>query len=332
VPAPRSLTSSVFTNSAPCPILYKEKRGQIICKNDFYCHEIGNLLFGGGAAMSQIKNRYSVGEVAKLSNVTPKTLRYYDEIELVIPNIDERNNYRSYTREQIQDIITIKKLKGSGLRLKEIRDYLRFDSRQKKAGLLTAKIEECSKEIERLKSDMDQLLDFKNRLSDSFYDNLSQGDKIVAREKYAPGTVAFFEYNSSAYVSNLFLEYEIELENFIEENDLVPTGKLTAFFCQHFSHQFFDIPTRFQIFIPIEKSPVASRHIRNMEERDCLTTMHFGSYAQIMEAYHRILAYGKANKIALCGQAFESYLIGPNLIKNESEFITKIYMPINAKN
>ena len=44
--------------------------------------------------MSEIKDKYSVGEAARLSNVSTKTLRYYDEIQLIIPDIDENNNYR----------------------------------------------------------------------------------------------------------------------------------------------------------------------------------------------------------------------------------------------
>ena len=35
--------------------------------------------------MSEIKDKYSVGEAARLSNVSTKTLRYYDEIGLIKP-------------------------------------------------------------------------------------------------------------------------------------------------------------------------------------------------------------------------------------------------------
>lgn len=65
-----------------------------------------------------------------------------------------------------------------------------------------------------------------------------------------------------------------------------------------------------------------------MPEYPCLTTIHLGSYKEIMEAYHRTLAYAKKNGIILTGQSFESYFIGPNLIKNADEFVTKIHMVI----
>lgn len=278
--------------------------------------------------MCEIKAKYSVGEAAKLSNVSAKTLRYYDQIGLIIPDIDANNNYRYYTKDQIQDIITTKKLKNAGLKLNEIKEYLHMENRQDKVELLNRKIDQCAKELYRLKKSLLRLSDFRNRLSDQFYDDLSPSAKEVQQEVYSPGLVAFKSHYSSAYVSNLFLEYEIELENYMDTHHLEINGKLTAFFCGHFSHQFFDIPTHFQLFYPIKDTPYRDNHITIMPEFTCLTTMHLGSYKEIMNAYHRILAYAKKNHITLSGQAFECYYIGPNLIKNQNEYITKIYMII----
>ena len=118
--------------------------------------------------MSEIKDKYSVGEAARLSNVSTKTLRYYDEIQLIIPDIDENNNYRYYTKDQIQDFITTKKLKNAGLKLNEIRDYLQKNQRQDKVKLLNRKIEDCSRELTRLRKSILRLSDFRDRLSDQF--------------------------------------------------------------------------------------------------------------------------------------------------------------------
>ena len=56
----------------------------------------------GEGVVSEIKDKYSVGEAARLSNVSTKTLRYYDEIQLIIPDIDENNNYRYYTKCRLE--------------------------------------------------------------------------------------------------------------------------------------------------------------------------------------------------------------------------------------
>lgn len=48
--------------------------------------------------MRKEKGFYQIGEVSKLCNISIKTLRYYDEIELLIPEkIDTYSGYRYYS-------------------------------------------------------------------------------------------------------------------------------------------------------------------------------------------------------------------------------------------
>jgi hypothetical protein len=60
---------------------------------------------------------YTIGEFARIGNVSRKTLRYYDEIGLLHPaRVDEANRYRYYSDDQVEVILTISELKGLGLR------------------------------------------------------------------------------------------------------------------------------------------------------------------------------------------------------------------------
>ncbi len=72
-----------------------------------------------------MKNRFSIGEMAKLHNTTIKTLRYYDEIGLLKPiDTDPNNGYRYYSTEQFEQLNTIQYLKEIGFTLKEIKRHL----------------------------------------------------------------------------------------------------------------------------------------------------------------------------------------------------------------
>ena len=65
---------------------------------------------------------YQIGEISKLCNIPIKTLRYYDEINLLKPKkIDEFSNYRYYSNEQLVLILEIKQFKEAGFSLKEIK-------------------------------------------------------------------------------------------------------------------------------------------------------------------------------------------------------------------
>ena len=67
--------------------------------------------------------KLKIGEFSKLCNVSVKTLRYYDDIDLFKPSeIDLFSGYRYYTEEQLDDIYLIMELKEAGFSLLEIID------------------------------------------------------------------------------------------------------------------------------------------------------------------------------------------------------------------
>ena len=68
------------------------------------------------------ENYLSIGEVAKLANISIQTLRYYDQIDLFKPiYTDEKTNYRYYKDSQLYHLDLIKSLKHLGTSLEEIK-------------------------------------------------------------------------------------------------------------------------------------------------------------------------------------------------------------------
>lgn len=55
---------------------------------------------------------YTIGQFSKIGRVSTKTLRYYDEIELLKPvHVDRDTQYRYYSYEQVLKLISICELK-----------------------------------------------------------------------------------------------------------------------------------------------------------------------------------------------------------------------------
>lgn len=65
--------------------------------------------------------RYTIGEAAKKLQVSTRTLRFYDEKDLVRPAYIKENGYRFYSEEQIRQIELIIFLKELGFSLKQIK-------------------------------------------------------------------------------------------------------------------------------------------------------------------------------------------------------------------
>ncbi len=66
---------------------------------------------------------YSIGETAKINDVSIKSLRHYDEIGLLKPRYTDPNNgYRYYTYDQFSFIDKIKRYKSIGMPLKDLKE------------------------------------------------------------------------------------------------------------------------------------------------------------------------------------------------------------------
>lgn len=109
---------------------------------------------------------YSIGEIAKLSKLTHKTLRHYDEFNLLKPDyVNQNNGYRYYSEYQILKLQNIVSLKSAGFTLEEIKNRFEENSvRDLKKFLKTyerkkLEIEEKILELEKNKEKISKILE-----------------------------------------------------------------------------------------------------------------------------------------------------------------------------
>ena len=94
---------------------------------------------------------YSIGEVASTCNISIRTLRYYDEISLVVPEIrKEGSKYRYYSKDQMVNILIIRKLRCLGIGLKEIKEIVSTNNLDVMKGSVTERLDDIHKEIVEL--------------------------------------------------------------------------------------------------------------------------------------------------------------------------------------
>lgn len=77
------------------------------------------------------QNKFSVGEFSKRTGISIRTLHYYDEIGLLIPERDSSSGHRIYTHNNLLTLQKIINLKFVGYRLEEITEMInedRFDT------------------------------------------------------------------------------------------------------------------------------------------------------------------------------------------------------------
>ena len=106
---------------------------------------------------------YKIGDFANMVNMSVRTLRYYDEIGLLKPEIvDKFTNYRYYTDDNVVEARFIILLKKVGFTLQEIIDYKKFlnnydDTDDGTNQFLLKKQQQISEEMERLQEMYDKI-------------------------------------------------------------------------------------------------------------------------------------------------------------------------------
>jgi len=71
--------------------------------------------------------RYSSSDLCNMANVTKKTLRHYEKMDILIPSIIDSNGYWYYNAEDLDKLQLIKNLQTMGFSLKEIKTNLDAD-------------------------------------------------------------------------------------------------------------------------------------------------------------------------------------------------------------
>ena len=88
-----------------------------------------------------MKTLFKIGEIAELFRLNIKTLRYYDEIDLVKPEVvDPDTGYRYYSTGQFEQLNTIRYLRELDVPLSEIHDFLHNRETEKMEQILQTQI------------------------------------------------------------------------------------------------------------------------------------------------------------------------------------------------
>ena len=170
---------------------------------------------------------YKIGELSRLCRIPVKTLRYYDNEGVLVPDeIDRFTGYRYYSVARIADCNRIVSLKELGFSLEEIKKHLHASTDEDIFALVDAKCAEIEEKSKELSLQLKKLNHIRKSLSEGertmFPMAIRSGDTIrVAYQRKMYVTKAEAEAIAIEYVADLpgsnadkikVREYEKELE------------------------------------------------------------------------------------------------------------------------
>lgn len=114
-----------------------------------------------------MRNKLKIGEFSQLMQVTIKTLRHYEQKELLLPDeVDEWTGYRYYTTDQMQKLNNIRDLQRLGFSLDEIKLLYDDESHKPSIRQLTEKIKETERQLHLLIDRRTKLLSWRNSIKE----------------------------------------------------------------------------------------------------------------------------------------------------------------------
>lgn len=268
----------------------------------------------------------SIGEFSNICHVSAKTLRYYAEIGLILPEeTNPENGYRYYSIDQLETMLFINRLKSYSFSLEEIKAILNSEGPQEE--------KLCLELIRKKKAIEKQIQDYTNTLDqlNSDITNLGQGKQIMS-----------YMDNIDVQLTEMPVMYLLSVRKMVHEDEYakeyqdcfgkifkkIVDGKLTAaappmvlFHGDNYSPLGLDT----EFAVPVKEYATGTR---DFAPGLCLKTVLRGSYSSLPSVYARQLEWAEKEGYKSRDALFEVYVTDPSQVEAESELITEVYYPV----
>ena len=265
-----------------------------------------------------------IGEFSKLSRVSVRMLRHYDQKGLLTPSeIDPMTGYRYYSENQLSQVFRITALKDLGFSLAAIREILTiYDDRE----ALDAYLKVREAELTALWEDTTQKL----RLLETARKRLRKDDNM----KYNV-TVKTLPERYAACVRMTLPRYEDEgmvwsvLCSETAPLHLVPDDPCycsVTFLDGEFKES--DVEVEAQKTVKGTYPDTEHVQFRTLPPVTVASCVFQGGYSHIGEANEAVVAWLTDNGYVCCGPMFNIYHVSPAETQNPEEFVTEVCYPV----
>lgn len=271
-----------------------------------------------------MKDQFLIGELAALFQISTDTLRYYDRIGLIRPDVVGANGYRYYSLRNFFKLSRILFLRDLDLPLEEIKGYMDDKNAEKLVELLMHKQVELDQKIQsmtNLRSKIQQKLDLIHSGNQSeqhvHIKSLPERHVLYMSSSDQRETTSVKEtlktYGHLLKYSSWITEGQIYTS--VSEDQL----KVRAF------HQFE------YIFELAESESMSTPQLRTLPASDYACLIFKGPYSDIDHHYHLLLNWIDAHGYHVIGHSIEKNIVDYDFSDSAEEFISELQIPIIAE-
>jgi DNA-binding transcriptional MerR regulator len=277
------------------------------------------------------ENLLTIGQIASICNVTPKTLRYYDKLGLLRPaKINIQNGYRFYFKSHITRVITIKQLQEIGVSLEQIGRFYKKNAGTDIINRLSDIIEKQEKEIvfqmEELSKKLSKINIMRSQCN-NIRDIIPDDNNFIIKQ-LSDRNIIYKEY-AGKYSADIFREsYKSILDSIIlSVQDLKNiTSPPLAIYNSRLEPEHVDIQIGYQINTKHVSDDINQKTI-NGGLYAC--DVYQGPYDGLkVKFYNDLYEKIRINNFTVTGEPIEIFYISEVFTDFSNDYLTEIQIPI----
>ncbi len=263
-----------------------------------------------------------IGDFSKLSRVSIRMLRHYDDIGLMKPaRIDSFTGYRYYEEEQLFVMGRITALKDMGFSLADISRILDiYDDKEKLDAFLAVRQKELEEQSKEMEYKMMLLDTARKRLRKEQDMSFNVTTKIIPERYAATIHMIIPRYEDEGMAWGMLAECK---------EPLVPADPClaaTEFLDKEYKEENVEIIA----WMTVKGTYPDTEHVKfktlpPVKVASCIVR---GSYDQMGEANATVVSWIDANGYKISGPMFNIYYVGPAQTQNPEEFVTEVCFPV----
>jgi DNA-binding transcriptional MerR regulator len=268
-----------------------------------------------------MKDKFLIGELAKLFDISTDTLRHYDRIDLLKPDNNLSNDYRYYSLGNFFKLSRILFLKSLDISLGDIKKYMSNKNRSNLLDMLKRKEEEIDIKLIRL-SNLKKKIQTKVELLESIHGELDQ-----VRIKRIPERIGVFPDMKDVENDFEVIQALKKNERYLKSSSWLIEGQVyTSLSKENMEKR---ILNKFRYFIEVVTfDPIPHTHIEVIPESEYACIAFLGPYRDMGKHYELLIRWIDENGYKIAGDSIEKNIVDYGFSDSENEYISEIQIPI----
>lgn len=265
-----------------------------------------------------------IGDFSRLSRVSIRMLRYYDESGLLKPaKVDDFTGYRYYSEEQLLRIGKINALKDMGFGVNAIAEILKCTNSRDIQHIFQVQKVQLLEEADSINNRIRFLDTALERLRK---DEIMKYDCIIKQmpERYVASVRRVIpKYEEEGKLWHILFSETAHL-------GMIPCGPAMA---KLHDREYKENDVDVEVQIEVKGCYENTEHVRFFTEPEItVASVTFkGSYEQFSDVYASLAAWILENGYEFAGAMIDVYHVSPHETQNPDEFVTEICCPVHKK-